>query len=213
MAFCGAHGIVESQKDPRVLKAHEEAWLTVADGRPLFWLGRLRGRRKVGQVPGIESVETLCRAGVEAGWQHYFLGGGPGVAQNLADEMSRRVPGLRVAGCDTPPFRPLTPGEVEDMRARIRDAGTQIVWIGLGAPKQELFMAEHAAHLPGMISMGVGAAFDVNTGRVQRAPRMLQFIGLEWAFRLACEPKRLWSRYSVVVPRFLQIAAGSLLQP
>ncbi len=212
VAFCGAHGVVESDRDPRVRMAHENAWLTVADGRPLFWVGRLSGCREVKQVPGIESVEAVCQAGLDAGWRHYFIGGAPGVAQRLAAEMARRAPGLVVAGCETPPFRALTTAESTAMRERIRAAGTQILWVGLGAPKQELFMAEHAPFLPGILAMGVGAAFDVNTGRVPRAPRALQLAGLEWAYRLAREPKRLWSRYALVVPRFLQIAAGSLLR-
>ena len=211
VVFCGAHGIVESQQNPRVRLAHQQAWLTVADGRPLFWLGRLRGHRAILQVPGIEAVESICRAGVEDRWRHYFLGGAEGVAGRLAAEMSRRVPGLEVAGYETPPFRALGLQEIEAMRARIRESGAQVLWVGLGAPKQELFMAEHAPHLPGVIAMGVGAAFDVNTGRLRRAPRVFQVAGLEWAYRLALEPRRLWSRYSVVVPRFLGIAARTLM--
>lgn len=210
VAFCGAHGVVESDLDPRVRDAHQNAWLVVADGRPLFWFGRLRGYRTVRQVPGIESIEAVCRAGLPDGWAHYFLGGAPGVAELLADTMADRVPGLRVAGCETPPFRALSGDEIEAMRARIRASGAQVLWIGLGAPKQELFMAEHAVHLPGTIAMGVGAAFDVNTGRVRRAPRAFRVLGLEWAFRLALEPRRLWSRYSVVVPRFVEIAVATL---
>ena len=213
VAFCGAHGVVTSQAFPQVHKAHEEAWLTVADGRPLFWLGRLRGHRGIRQVPGIESIETVCRAGIAAGWSHYFIGGAPGVAEALATTMARLVPGLRVAGFECPPFRALAPDEIDAMRGRIRQSGAQVIWVGLGAPKQELFMAEHASHLPGTVSMGVGAAFDVNVGRIKRAPRVLQLLGLEWAHRLALEPRRLWSRYAVVVPRFIAIAVGSIFAP
>ena len=209
--FCGAHGIVEAQRDAALRRAYEDAWLNAPDGRPLFWLGWLR-RQRVRQVPGIEAVERLCRAGLADGWSHYFLGGGAGVAQQLAAEMAARVPGLRVAGSETPPFRPLRPDEVEALRARIRASRATIIWVGLGAPKQEIFMATHAPHLPGTVAMGVGAAFDVNTGRMPRAPRVLQICGLEWAFRLLLEPRRLWSRYSVVLPRFLAIAALSLLR-
>ena len=211
VAFCGAHGVVESQKNPRVRQAHRDAWLTVADGRPLFWIGRLLGFRAIRQVPGIESVEAVCRGGVEAGWKHYFLGGGEGVAERLAAEMSRRVPGLAVAGFETPPFRALDVAEVEAMRERIRAAGTQVLWVGLGAPKQELFLADHVPHLPGIIGMGVGAAFDVNIGRLRRAPRAFQVLGLEWAYRLVLEPRRLWWRYSEVVPKFLGLTAKTLV--
>lgn len=211
VAFCSAHGVVEAARDPRVFEAHERSWLTVADGRPLFWFGRLRGCRAVRQIPGIESVQAICRAGVAEGWRHYFLGGAPGVAQALAEQMARDAPGLQVVGCDTPPFRAMSNEEIASMRERVRASGAQILWVGLGAPKQELFMAVHAEHLPGVIAMGVGAAFDVNIGRQRRAPRALQVVGLEWAFRLSQEPSRLWPRYAVIVPRFLQIAFGSLL--
>jgi N-acetylglucosaminyldiphosphoundecaprenol N-acetyl-beta-D-mannosaminyltransferase len=212
IAFCGAHGVVESASNAALRAAHEAAWLVVPDGRPLFWMGRLKGCRTITQVPGIESVEALCRAGARTGWRHYFVGGGPGVARRLAGEMSARVPGLQVAGCETPPFRPLEPAEAEAMRERIRASAADLVWIGLGTPKQELFMAEQAPLVPGTIWMGVGAAFDVNIGTIARAPRLLQLAGCEWAYRLAREPRRLWRRYAVVVPRFVQIALVNLVR-
>ena len=120
------------------------------------------------------------------------------------------MPGLQVAGFEMPPFRPLAADEVAAMVDRIRASRAQIIWVGLGAPKQELFMAEHAPRLPGTIAMGVGAAFDINTGRIPRAPRLLQAAGLEWLYRLLREPRRLWPRYAVVVPRFLRIVAADL---
>jgi N-acetylglucosaminyldiphosphoundecaprenol N-acetyl-beta-D-mannosaminyltransferase len=211
VVFRDAHGVVRAQKDASLRAAHHDALLVVADGRPLSWIGRWRGLTTMQQVPGIESVEALCRAGVEAGWRHYFLGGGDGVADLLATTMRARVPGLQVAGVETPPFRPLDAAETEAMRERIRASGAQILWVGLGTPKQELFMAAHAPHLPGTIAMGVGAAFDVATGRIPRAPRRLQVAGLEWAYRLAREPRRLWRRYLDTIPRFLLIAARDSL--
>ncbi|AWN54351.1 WecB/TagA/CpsF family glycosyltransferase [Methylobacterium sp. 17Sr1-1] len=211
VVFRDAHGVVRAQKDAALRAAHHDALLVVADGRPLSWIGRWRGLDPVRQVPGIEAVEALCRAGADQGWRHYFLGGDKGVADLLATTMRARVPGLQVAGVETPPFRPLDAAETEAMRARIRASGAQIVWVGLGTPKQELFMAAHAPHLPGTIAMGVGAAFDVATGRIPRAPRRLQVAGLEWAYRLAREPRRLWRRYLDTIPRFLLIAARDFL--
>ncbi|MEG9459141.1 WecB/TagA/CpsF family glycosyltransferase [Methylobacterium ajmalii] len=211
VVFRDAHGVVRAQKDPVLKAAHHDALLVCADGRPLSWIGRWRGLSGMQQVPGIESVEAVCRAGVAPGWRHYFLGGGEGVAAQLAETMRARIPGLHVAGIETPPFRPLDAAETEAMRARIRDSGAQIVWVGLGTPKQELFMAAHAPHLPGTIGMGVGAAFDVATGRIPRAPKAFQVAGLEWAYRLAREPRRLWRRYLDTIPRFLLIAARDAL--
>jgi N-acetylglucosaminyldiphosphoundecaprenol N-acetyl-beta-D-mannosaminyltransferase len=211
VVFRDAHGVVRAQTDAALRAAHHDALLVCADGRPLSWIGRWRGLSTLQQVPGIEAVEAVCRAGAAAGWRHYFLGGAEGVADLLATTMRARVPGLRVAGVETPPFRPLDTAEIEAMRARIRESGAQIVWVGLGTPKQELFMAAHAPHLPGTIAMGVGAAFDVATGRIPRAPRLLQIAGLEWAYRLAREPRRLWRRYLDTIPRFLLIAARDAL--
>lgn len=210
VVFRDAHGVVRAQDDPRLRAAHDQAFLVCPDGRPLVWMGRLRGFSDIGQVPGIEAVEAVCRAGVAHGWRHYFLGGGPGVAERLAAAMAARAPGLHVVGIETPPFRALADGEVGAMRERIRASGAQIVWVGLGTPKQELWMAEHTPHLPGTVSMGVGAAFDVNIGRIPRAPRILQVSGLEWLYRLAREPRRLWRRYVEVVPRFVALAAADL---
>ncbi|AWN48907.1 glycosyltransferase [Methylobacterium terrae] len=211
VVFRDAHGVVRAQREAGLRAAHHEALLVCADGRPLSWIGRWRGLSAMQQVPGIEAVEAVCRAGAAEGWRHYFLGGGEGVADLLATTMRARVPGLQVAGIETPPFRALDAAETEAMRARIRASGAQIVWVGLGTPKQELFMAAHAAHLPGTIAMGVGAAFDVATGRIPRAPRMLQVAGLEWAYRVAREPRRLWRRYLDTIPRFLLIAARDAL--
>lgn len=208
VVFRDAHGIVRATEDERLRAAHEAAMLVCPDGRPLYWLGRLRGIDGIGQVPGIESVEAVCRAGLSAGWRHYFLGGGEGVAGALAETMAARLPGLQVVGVETPPFRPLDEVETAAMYRRIRTSGAQILWIGLGTPKQELFMAEHAPHLPGTVAMGVGAAFDVLTGRVPRAPKAFQVIGLEWAYRLLREPRRLAGRYIHTIPRFLALVAA-----
>lgn len=208
VVFRDAHGIVRAKDDPALRAAHDSALLVCADGRPLYWLGRMRGARGIGQVPGIESVEKVCRAGIAEGWRHYFLGGGTGVAAKLAKTLSDRMPGLKVAGVETPPFRKLDQAEVAAMRERIRCSGAQILWIGLGTPKQELFMAEHAPHLPGTVAMGVGAAFDVLTGAVPRAPRLFQVTGMEWSYRLLREPKRLAPRYLHTIPRFLTLVAA-----
>ncbi|NEU11688.1 WecB/TagA/CpsF family glycosyltransferase [Methylobacterium sp. BTF04] len=205
VVFRDAHGIVRAQDDAVLRDAHEAALLVCADGRPLAWIGRLRGHDAIAQVPGIESVEAMCRAGLAHGWRHYFLGGGPGVAETLAREMQVRVPGLAVAGYETLPFRPLTDAETKAMRAKIGACGAQVLWIGLGTPKQELFMHAHAPHLPGTVAMGVGAAFDVNIGAIPRAPKVLQRAGLEWLYRLIREPRRLSRRYATVVPRFIAI--------
>jgi N-acetylglucosaminyldiphosphoundecaprenol N-acetyl-beta-D-mannosaminyltransferase len=203
VCFRDAHGIVRAQDDARLRDAHRDAFLVAPDGKPLAVIGRLRGFSGIGQVAGIEAIEALCRAGVPLGWRHYFFGGAPGVPERLAAAMAEKAPGLCVVGTEAPPFRDPTPEELAVTRRRIRRSGAEIVWVGLGSPKQELWMAGNAPHLPGTIAMGVGAAFDVHTGRVARAPALVRACGLEWAYRVAREPGRLWRRYAEVVPRFL----------
>jgi len=212
VVFRDAHGVVRAHEDHQLRAAHEAAYLICPDGRPLYWLGRLRGAVGVRQVPGIESVEAVCRAGLSEGWRHYFLGGGEGVAQKLAATLRDRLPGLEIAGIETPPFRAMTADETFEMRVRIRQSGAQVLWIGLGTPKQELFMAEHAPHLPGTVAMGVGAAFDVLTGRIARAPRWMSRFGLEWLYRLMREPRRLAWRYARTIPRFTILVLRDALQ-
>lgn len=212
VVFRDAHGVVRANDDQRLRAAHKAAFLVCPDGRPLYWLGRLRGVAGVRQVQGIESVEAVCRAGLSEGWRHYFLGGGEGVAQKLATTLSDRLPGLAVVGIETPPFRAMTGEEVAAMRARIRVSRAQVIWIGLGTPKQELFMAEHAPYLPGTVAMGVGAAFDVLTGQVSRAPRWMSWVGLEWLYRLSREPRRLAWRYASTVPRFASLVFREAMQ-
>ncbi|MBM3929363.1 MAG: WecB/TagA/CpsF family glycosyltransferase, partial [Sphingomonadales bacterium] len=138
-----------------------------------------------------------------AGAKHYFYGGQPGVADAMAKRLTERYPGLAVAGCSSPPFRPASlepdPAAVD----AILGSGANIVWVGLSTPKQEYWMAAHVSLLPGVTLIGVGAAFDFHTGAVKRAPRWMRDYGLEWAHRLISEPRRLWRRYLVLAPKFL----------
>lgn len=211
VCFRDVHGVVLAQNDPAMLKAHHDAFLVVADGFPLAVIGRLRGDLDIRQVRGIQSVPVLCGAGLTKGRRHFFLGGGPGVADDLAAEMTSRFPGLVVAGTECPPFTPLSAAEIDALVARINAARADLVWIGLGTPKQELWMAEIAPRLDGAVCLGVGAAFDVHTGRVAEAPPWIRRAGFEWAFRITQEPRRLALRYLKAIPRFLALIAREQL--
>lgn len=203
VVFRDAHGVVRAQHDAALRAAHDDALLVCADGWPVAAAGRLLGFKEAAQVPGIEAMEAVCRVGVALGWRHYFLGGSPDVLRQLLRNLQLRIPGLQVVGSASPPFRPATQEEREVSRSLIRQARADIVWIGLGTPKQELWMHAEAPHLPGTIAMGVGAAFDVHAGRVERAPAWLRAAGLEWLYRTCREPRRLFRRYAVTVPSFL----------
>lgn len=200
---CGtAHGLVEAQRDPELRKSFNTAWFTTPDGMPLVWLGRAAGHR-LERVYGPDLLLAACDAGRACGSRHYFLGGQPGVAQTLAEKLRARLPGLEVAGAFTPPFRPLTPGELKWLKEDLIRTRADVVWVGLGTPKQEKFMAAHAREFGAGVLVGVGAAFDFHSGRVRQASRWMQRSGLEWAFRLASEPRRLGARYLLNNPRFV----------
>ena len=203
----GMHGVMESQKDEDLCRIHNRSGLTVPDGRPLFWLGRLAGHSVMQQVPGQEFIIDVCEASVAKGWRHFFYGGNEGVAEELAANLQERFPGLQVAGTYCPPFRPLTDEEEADLAAQVTKGKTDILWVGLSTPKQERFMASHIDQLDATVMLGVGAAFDLHTGRIPATPPALRYMGLEWAYRVYCEPKRLWKRYAVNNPRFLGLLA------
>ncbi len=199
----GVHGVMEGLYAPPIRRALNRASACVPDGMPLTWVGRLRGHRHMDRVYGPDFMLQVLAAGLEPGWRHYLYGGKPGVADELADAMRQRFPGLQVAGTWCPPFRPLQPAERAEVLAAIEQTRPDIVWIGLSTPKQDLLMADWSRDLKVPLMIGVGAAFDFHTGRLRQAPRCLQRAGLEWLFRLCMEPKRLWRRYFTNNPRFL----------
>lgn len=197
------HGVMRAQEDPALMAIHEGAGLVTPDGMPLVWVARSRGHGEVGRVCGADLVDALSAASVPLGLRHYFYGGKEGVAERMAAALVARHPGLVVAGCDTPPFRALTPEEDEAATRAIAAAAPHIVWVGLSTPKQEFWMRDHVGRIPGATLIGVGAAFDFYAGDVKRAPKWMQRSGLEWLHRLASEPRRLWRRYLVLAPQFL----------
>jgi N-acetylglucosaminyldiphosphoundecaprenol N-acetyl-beta-D-mannosaminyltransferase len=199
LCLATAHGLVEAQSDPALRRCYNQSWLTTPDGMPLVWLGP----RGVERVYGPDLMLAVCDRGRAVGLRHFFYGGAPGVAATLRARLVARFPGLAVAGIHTPPFRPATAGELAELHAAIAAARPDVVWIGLGSPKQELFMAAHAPTLDTAVLIGVGAAFDFHSGRVRQAPRWIRQGGLEWLFRLATEPRRLGARYLRTNPRFI----------
>ena len=199
----GVHGVMESQTDPHLRDIHNRAALVTPDGMPLVWLSWLRGHRHVERVYGPDLMLACCRASPSKGYRHFLYGGAPGVPERLAERLQQRFPGLKIAGTWSPPFRELTAGEEQAMIERIAAANPDIVWVGLSTPKQERWMARYVGRLPVPVLIGVGAAFDMHAGLKKQAPRWMQRIGLEWLFRLATEPRRLWRRYLINNPWFV----------
>jgi N-acetylglucosaminyldiphosphoundecaprenol N-acetyl-beta-D-mannosaminyltransferase len=197
----GVHGVMESQRDPELRRIHNDSGLTTPDGMPMVWAGRRAGAGHMTRVYGPDLMLELCALAAERGWSSFFYGGAPGVAERLAERLVARFPRLAVAGCWSPPFRPLTPEEDERVVRRIDDARPDLVWVGLSTPKQERWMAAHVGRVPGVL-LGVGAAFDIHAGLLPQAPHWMQRSGLEWLYRLLREPRRLWRRYLANNPRF-----------
>lgn len=207
----GVHGVMESQDDGELKTIHNRAGMVTPDGMPLVWLGRIGGQRQMDRVYGPDLMLEVCRQSPSRGWRHYFYGGAEGVPETLAERLTARFPGLEVVGTYSPPFRPLTPEEDEEIVARINASRPHMTWIGLSTPKQERFMAAHVGRVRG-IMLGVGAAFDFHAGLKRQAPAWMQRSALEWLFRMVTEPKRLGPRYLRNNPRFLMRIAGQLVR-
>ena len=205
------HTVMMCQRDPEYRRIHNEAAMVTPDGRPLGWFQQLRGFAQQERVYGPDLMLAVCERSVAEGLSHYFYGGREGLPEKLAQTLQTRFPGLKVAGCYSPPFRPLTPEEDEADVRRINESGADILWVGLGAPKQELWMGRHFLRVKVPVMLGVGAAFDFHTGLVPQAPKWMQRSGLEWLFRLWVEPRRMWRRYIFNNPAFLVLAACQLL--
>jgi N-acetylglucosaminyldiphosphoundecaprenol N-acetyl-beta-D-mannosaminyltransferase len=203
VCFCDVNSVSCARRDPAHLESLNCSFLTTPDGMPLVWLGRRAGHEHITRVYGPDLLLEVCAATAGTELTHFFYGGGEGTAQLLAEKLAARFPGLRVAGAHTPPFRELTDGESAALTARIAALRPDFIWVGLSTPKQEKFMAGHAALLDAGVMLGVGAAFDFLSGRVRQAPRWLQRVGLEWLFRLCTEPRRLAPRYLRNNPLFV----------
>jgi N-acetylglucosaminyldiphosphoundecaprenol N-acetyl-beta-D-mannosaminyltransferase len=198
----GVHGVMEAQRDPDLKDIHNRSGLTVPDGMPMVWAGHYAGAHWMQRVYGPDLMLNVLERAESQGWSSFFYGGAPGTADLLVSRLRLRFPGLRVAGTRAPPFRPLTPEEDTAVVAEIRRSDARLVWVGLSTPKQERWMAEHCRLLPGTVLLGVGAAFDFHAGLLSQAPHWMQQRGLEWAYRLRQEPRRLWRRYLRNNPAF-----------
>ncbi len=207
------HSIMESQRDEHLRHIHNATGLVTPDGMPLVWLSRLMGFREVEQVCGSDLMLSVCGQFhfTQQDYRHFFYGGTPAVLKQLQAQLLERFPNLQVAGIYAPPFRPLTPAEDRIVVNRINASKPDIVWVGLGAPKQERWMADHVGRLHAPVLIGVGAAFDFHAGTKKRAPRWMQRCGLEWLFRLMMEPRRLWQRYLINNPWFLWLVLRQAL--
>jgi N-acetylglucosaminyldiphosphoundecaprenol N-acetyl-beta-D-mannosaminyltransferase len=199
VAVTGMHGIAEARENSQFRQILNAADLVVPDGMPLVWVGRVKGHALRHRVCGSELMTRFCQ---ETGnnYRHFFYGGAAGVAEELAQTLHEKH-GIIVAGTYTPPFRPLSKDQEKEFTCLLERASPDVLWVGLSTPKQEKWIYEHRSNFTVPVMLGVGAAFDMNSGKLQRAPKWMRDCGLEWLFRLASEPRRLWRRYLVTIPK------------
>ena len=199
--------------EPHLRALHEAADMVTPDGMPLVWIGKLRGLgRKIGRVSGADIVDAVCAASLKTEQSHYFYGGQEDVARQMAANLARKYPGLKIAGTFCPPWREIGPDFelTDDIRAEldtIRASKVDFIWVGLSSPKQDYFIMKAAPYVGRSVFFAVGAAFDFHAGTVKRAPRWVQRCGLEWLHRLLNEPRRLWRRYLILTPKFIWLVA------
>ena len=203
VTFVNAHMVVEAHLRPEFRASLQGMDLNCADGAPVFWLARRENGARVQKIAGPEFMPLFCAQSVQHGHRHFLYGGTEGVADGACAALERECPGIQIAGHYCPPFRPLSDAEKSDVVARINSSGADLVWVCLGCPKQEEWMAEMRDRLRVKAVLAVGQAFDILAGRTQRAPALLSRFGGEWAYRLVKEPRRLWKRYLVTNLLFL----------
>jgi N-acetylglucosaminyldiphosphoundecaprenol N-acetyl-beta-D-mannosaminyltransferase len=199
----GVHGVMEAQRDPGLRAILNQSFLNTPDGMPMVWMGKLNGFATMNRVYGPDLMLLVCALARDKGYTHFLYGGGKGVAEELQRKLEARFPGIKIVGTYTPPFRPLNALEEAELVRIINEKKPDIVWVGLSTPKQEKFMVQYHDKFDTTLMFGVGAAFDFHAGRVRQAPVWMQRSGLEWFFRLCCEPRRLWRRYFRNNPLFI----------
>ncbi len=204
-----AHVVWQAHRDPAYRALLNASLLTTPDGMPLVWMGRLQKCKEVDRTYGPDLMLKVMDEGREHGVTHYLFGGREGVVEELKGKLEGRLPGLQIVGTYTPPFRPLDEGEERALAAELEEKRPDVMWVGIGCPKQERFCAEYSGRFAAKVMVAVGAAFDFHSGTVAQAPRWIQRGGLEWLYRLVREPRRLWKRYLKVTPLF---ALRALLQ-
>lgn len=197
------HGVMMAQRDSKLRSIINGADIATPDGMPIVWALRSFGRKGQQRVYGPNLMLVLCQRAEEGGHRIFLYGSRPETLRQLAENLLARYPRLNIAGAYPDPFHALTPGEDSRIQHAILRSNCDLLFVGVGAAKQKRWMADHLASFPGVVMVGVGAAFDFHSGLLKQAPEWIQNSGLEWLFRLLNEPKRLWRRYLLITPMFL----------
>lgn len=211
VCICNAHSVVTATQDSKFAEIIDQADMATPDGAPVAWMMRRLGMRAQVRINGPELMLRYMAAAAHRNESVFLYGSTSQTLAMLQQQLLQRFPTLQIAGSYAPPFRPLT--EEEDAAAvkLINDSGAGTVWVSLGCPKQERWMAEHRGKIEGVM-LGVGAAFEFHAGTIRRAPNWMQQRGLEWLHRLLCEPRRLWRRYLLTNTAFVLGASRQLIE-
>lgn len=203
VCVANVHSLVEARRSRALRRVFETADMVTSDGMPLVWMCRAAGHPESERIYGPDLMLEICAISAARGWRHFLYGSTDAVLATLKSNLEARYPGLSIVGTHSPPFRPLADPETAAIASEINASNADIVWVGLGAPKQEQWMADHRANLTAPVLIGVGAAFDFHAGTKAQAPRWMQRCGLEWLFRMASEPRRLGPRYLITNTLFI----------
>jgi N-acetylglucosaminyldiphosphoundecaprenol N-acetyl-beta-D-mannosaminyltransferase len=204
--------VVSCQEDAAYKQVVNHAQIVTPDGMPIVWLGRMRGRKHIKRTYGPDLMLAVCDKGQARGYRHYLLGATRQTCSRLVSKLKERFPAIQIVGVDCPPFRDLTPEEDLRQIETINAAQPDIVWVGLGSPKQDFWMYRNQQRIHAPVMLGVGAAFDFLSGVKRQAPRWMQCCGLEWFFRLCSEPRRLWRRYLIGNTKFIFFLLREVIQ-
>jgi len=211
VCVCNVHTVMASNEDTELRRALLSSSMNLPDGQPLVWAINALGNSLEGRVYGPELMARACARATRGSHRFYLYGGrNQGALVQLALNLRQRYPGAKIVGGYSPPHRPLTDEEDEAVVDEINRTEADVVWVGIGVPKQEKWMARMRERLTAPVLVGVGAAVDFHAGLVPQAPGWLQEAGMEWAYRLAHEPRRLWRRYMRYNPRFVRAFAWQL---
>lgn len=202
LCVANVHTTVMSYEDPAYCAVQNGGIMAIPDGGPLSSVGRKRGFSKMERTTGPDYLKEILKISEKEGYRHYFYGSTEETLEKLRKVLEKDYPGVQIAGMYSPPFRVLSEEEDQQIIERINETHADFVWVGLGAPKQERWMADHQGKIKGLM-VGVGAAFDYQAGNIQRAPMWMQKANLEWLYRLLQEPKRLFQRYFYTNTRFI----------
>lgn len=205
--------VVACQDDSKYLNVVNNADMVTPDGMPLVWLGKWMGSRTMARTYGPDLMLTVCQLSEKKGYKHYFYGATDETCRLLEDGLKRRFPKLNIAGRFSPPQRAAFTLESREVIEEINSRDPDILWVGLGSPKQDYWMFAHRGLLNAPVMIGVGAAFDFLSGVKKQAPRWMRQNGFEWLFRLGCEPGRLWKRYLIGNSRFIYLLVKRIIVP